>query len=218
MDDALLSQMYIIAEPLRERCCVRCRCRRAGCGRELARAGAANPAAPIAPELTVLVRITCAARLRADDPWQHIKARQSLSRALFVQAAWVVLSRLGQPVGNAMGSNLGLKRRRSDSTTMCSPLRSPTSSPASHGRFSTRDAPSRALAPLRWRPVQRDAGAVLGAAKARPSSMEASGNASATASLDGPLRAARLHAQAGTKERPPGTNKGRAHETRRGHR
>jgi hypothetical protein len=40
MDDALLSQMYIIAEPLRERCCVRCRCRRAGCGRELARAGA----------------------------------------------------------------------------------------------------------------------------------------------------------------------------------
>ena len=36
----------------------------------------------------------------------------------------------------------------------------------------------------------------------------------ATASLDGPLRAARLHAQAGTKERPPGTNKGTSHEMR----
>ena len=34
--------------------------------------------------------------------------------------------------------------------------------------------------------------------------------ACATASLDDPLRAARLHAQAGTKERPPGTNKGTA--------
>jgi transposase len=32
----------------------------------------------------------------------------------------------------------------------------------------------------------------------------------ATANLDGPLRAARLHSQAGTKERPQGTNKGTA--------
>src|SRR5450631_1105032 len=40
MDDALLPQMHIIAEPLRERCCVHCRCRWAGCCRELTRAGA----------------------------------------------------------------------------------------------------------------------------------------------------------------------------------
>jgi hypothetical protein len=68
-------------------------------------------------------------------------------RALFVQAAWVGWS--GQRNGSAMGSNLGLKRRRSDCTTMCWPLRWPTSSPASRGRFST--GPRR---PMRWRPVQ----------------------------------------------------------------
>ena len=52
--------------------------------------------------------------------------------------------------------------------------------------------------------------AVLGAVKAWPGSMGARGKARATANLDGPLRAARLHAQVGTKERPPGTNKGTA--------
>jgi Transposase/Transposase IS116/IS110/IS902 family len=62
----------------------------------------------------------------------------------------------GQSIGNAMGSNLGLTRRRSAYTTTCSPLRSPTSSPASRGRSSTRHAPSRATRPMRWRPVQRD--------------------------------------------------------------
>src|SRR5258706_6907597 len=40
MDDALLPQMHIIAEPLRERGWVRCRCRWAGCCRELTGAGA----------------------------------------------------------------------------------------------------------------------------------------------------------------------------------
>jgi len=34
--------------------------------------------------------------------------------------------------------------------------------------------------------------------------MAASGKARTMASLDRPLRAARLHTQAGTKERPPG--------------
>ena len=61
---------------------------------------------------------------------------------------------------------------------------------------------------MQWRPVQRDPRAVLGDVKAWPGSVEARCKACATASLDGPLRAARLHAQAGTKERPPGTNKG----------
>ncbi|MCK1730987.1 hypothetical protein IVA82_39340, partial [Bradyrhizobium sp. 142] len=40
MDDALLPQMHVIAEPLRECCRVRCRSRWAGCCRELARSGA----------------------------------------------------------------------------------------------------------------------------------------------------------------------------------
>jgi hypothetical protein len=63
---------------------------------------------------------------------------------------------------------------------------------------------------MRWRPLQRNPRAVLGAVKAWPGSMEARDKACATASLDGSLRAARLHAQAGTKERPPGANKGTA--------
>ena len=82
--------------------------------------------------------------------------------------------------GNAMGSSRGSRRRRSDCTTTCSLSRWPVNSPASPGRFSTRDAPSRATRPMRWRPVQHD-----------------------------PRRAtARLHAQSPgrRKERPPGTN------------
>jgi hypothetical protein len=48
---------------------------------------------------------------------------------------------------------------------------------------------------MRWRPVQRNPRAVLEAVKTWPSSIDARGKASTTASLDGPLRAARLHAQ-----------------------
>jgi hypothetical protein len=55
-----------------------------------------------------------------------------------------------------------------------------------------------------------DPRAVLGAVKARPGGGRARRPDSTTAGLDGPLRAARLRAQAGTKERPPGTNKGTA--------
>jgi hypothetical protein len=50
--------------------------------------------------------------------------------------------------------------------------------------------------------------AVLEPVKAWPGSAEASCKAGATASLDGLLRAARLRAQVGTKERSSGTNKG----------
>jgi hypothetical protein len=53
---------------------------------------------------------------------------------------------------------------------------------------------------MRWRPVQRNPRAVLGAVKAWLGSMDTRGEACATASRR-PLRAARLHAQAGTKER-----------------
>ena len=61
---------------------------------------------------------------------------------------------------------------------------------------------------MRWRPDLLDPRAVLGPVKAWPGSRGARGKTSATASLDGPLCATRLHAQAGTKERPPDTNKG----------
>jgi hypothetical protein len=61
---------------------------------------------------------------------------------------------------------------------------------------------------MRWRPDQCDPRAVLGPVKAWPGNAGARGEASATASLDSPLRAARLQAQAGTKEQPSGTNKG----------
>src|ERR1700756_391990 len=88
--------------------------------------------------------------------------------------------------GNAMDSNLGSRRRRSDCTTTCSPLRWPISLLASRGRFSTGGAPSRASRPMRWRPVQLNPRAVLGAVKAWPGSMDARGEACATASLDAP--------------------------------
>jgi transposase IS116/IS110/IS902 family protein len=85
-------------------------------------------------------------------------------RALFVQAAWVVLVKLGANHWERYGL-LGSRRRRSDCTTTCSPLRWPISLLASRGRFSTRGAPSRASRPMRWHPVQRDPRAVLGAVK-----------------------------------------------------
>jgi hypothetical protein len=68
------------------------------------------------------------------------------------------------------------------------------------GQFSTRGAPSSASRRMRYRPDQLDHRAVLGPVKAWPGSKGARGKISATASLDGPLRAARLRAQAGTKE------------------
>ena len=83
-------------------------------------------------------------------------------RALFVQAAWVVLVKLGPKHWERLGPNLGSRRRRSDCTTTCLPLRWPMSLPASRGRFLTGRAPSRASRPMRWRPVQPDPRAVLG--------------------------------------------------------
>ena len=53
--------------------------------------------------------------------------------------------------------------------------------------------------PMRWRPVQRNPRAVLGAVKAWPGSIEASGKACATASLDGPC-ARRVCCPAGRDE------------------
>ena len=103
-------------------------------------------------------------------------------RVLFVQAAWVVLVR---SVGSAMASNLS-KPLRNDCTTTCWRLRSPTSSPGSRGRFSTRAAPSNASRRRRRRPDLPDPRAVLGAVKAQPGSGRARRQDSTTAGLDGP--------------------------------
>ena len=111
-------------------------------------------------------------------------------RALFVQAAWVVLVRVKR--WEAMASNLGSKPPRNDCTTTCWRLRSPTSWPGLPGRFLTRDAPSSASKRRRWRPAPLDPRAVLGAVEARPGSDRARRQDSTTAGLDGPLRAARL--------------------------
>jgi hypothetical protein len=53
---------------------------------------------------------------------------------------------------------------------------------------------------MRWRADLLELRAVLGPVKAWPGNASARGKARATASLDRPLRAARLHAQAGAKE------------------
>jgi hypothetical protein len=148
-------------------------------------------------------RATCSPKAATSVPgsgWSRNKSRRETapSSAAYQSAAIVIRapcssrrpgscwSNSGQSIGSAIGSSRGSRRQRNYCTTMCSPLRWPTSSPASPGRFPTRDAPSRASRPMRWRPDQRDPRAVLGAVKAWPGRTEARGKASATASLDGP--------------------------------
>src|SRR5215831_18707565 len=61
-------------------------------------------------------------------------------------------SRSGQSIGTATGSSRGSRPQRSAYTTTCWRSRSPTSSPASPGRFFTRNAPSSASRPMKQRP------------------------------------------------------------------
>src|ERR1700761_7277288 len=89
-------------------------------------------------------------------------------------------------VGSAMASTPGSKPPRNDCTTTCWRLRSPTSSPGSPGRSSTRDAPSRASRRRRRRPDLLDPRAVRGAVKARPGDSRARRQGSTTAGLDDP--------------------------------
>src|SRR5258707_6274771 len=57
-------------------------------------------------------------------------------------------SRSGQSIGTAPGSSRGSRPKGSAYTTTCWRLRSPTSSPASPGRFFTRRSPSRPSRPM----------------------------------------------------------------------
>jgi Transposase IS116/IS110/IS902 family len=70
-------------------------------------------------------------------------------RALFGQAAWVVLAKVGPKHWSAMGSSRGSRRPRSDCITTSSPSRSPTSSLASLGASWLMGEPSR---PARFSP------------------------------------------------------------------
>ena len=99
----------------------------------------------------------------------------------------------GQSIGTAMGSSPGSRLPKNVCTTMCWRSRSPTSLPASPGRFSTRSANSSASGQTRCRPELLECRAVLGPVKAWPGDAGARGKANATASLDGPLRVARQH-------------------------
>src|SRR6478735_3128974 len=99
----------------------------------------------------------------------------------------------GQSIGTAMGSSPGSRLPKNVCTTMCWRSRSPTSLPASPGRFSTRSANSSASGQTRCRPELLECRAVLGPVKAWPGEAGARGKANATASLDGPLRVARQH-------------------------
>jgi hypothetical protein len=90
-------------------------------------------------------------------------------RALFVQAAWVVLVklRLEQWRRYGFGSGIEAAKKRLHHNVLA--IGWPISSPASPGRFSTRGALSRASrAPMRSRLGQRDPRAVLGPVKAWP--------------------------------------------------
>ena len=70
-------------------------------------------------------------------------------------------SRSGRSIGSATGSSPGSRPPKSACTTTCWRLRSPTSWPASPGRFSTKGALSSALRPMR-RADLLDPRAVLG--------------------------------------------------------
>jgi transposase len=87
-------------------------------------------------------------------------------RTLFVQAAWVVLVKLGPKHWERYGlkSWLEAAKKRLHHNVLAIALANKLARIA--GRFSTRGAPSHATRlPMRWRPDQRDPRAVLGAAR-----------------------------------------------------
>src|SRR3979490_2642676 len=108
-----------------------------------------------------------------------------------------------------MASNLGSKPPRNDCTTTCWRLRSPTSSPASPGRFFTRGAPSSASRPMKQRADPLLA-PCSGPSRRGLATLAREARQARRPTLTVPAPGAPLHPQVGTKERPPGTNKGTA--------
>jgi transposase len=110
--------------------------------------------------------------------------------------------------GSGMGSGRGSRRQRGGCITTCWLLHSPTSSPASPGRFSTEDPGSNVPTSLRCRRDPTNPRAVLGPVKAWPGTAKSAWKDPCDGQPCRPLRAARLRPQVGTKERSPSPNKG----------
>src|SRR6201997_3655827 len=125
-------------------------------------------------------------------------------RALFVQAARF---RPKQWERYGLKSWIEAAQRR---LHPCWRLRSPTSSPASPGRFSTKGAPSSARRPMQWRPELPDARAVLRPSRRGLAKLQQTTSSPRRPALTAPARGAPARPQAGTKERSQRANKGTA--------
>ena len=129
-------------------------------------------------------------------------------RVLFVQAAWVVLETIRPKDWERYGLKPWIEaaKKRLHHNVLAIALANKLARIAwavlNKERISGR---------TRWRPDRLEIGAVLGPVKAWPGNAGARGKPSATASLDGPLRATRLHMRRpGRRNEPQGTNKGTA--------
>ena len=120
-------------------------------------------------------------------------------RSLFVQAAWVVLVKIGPKHWDRYGlkSWIEAARKRLHHNVLAIALANKL--PASPGLFFTRGAPLRALRPMKQPPNPLNPRVVLGPVKAWPGHAGARGKARATASLDGPC-ARRTSAPTGRDE------------------
>jgi hypothetical protein len=131
-------------------------------------------------------------------------------RVLFVQAAWVVLVKLGPEKWERYGlkSWIEAAKKRLHHNVLAIALANKLARIA--WAVLNKGAPSRAPRPMRWRPVQRDPRAVLGARQGVAWQHGHGKQGLRRPALTAPTRGAAARAVAGTKERPPGTNKGTA--------
>ena len=135
-------------------------------------------------------------------------------RVLFVQAAWVVLIRPKSWERYGLKPWIEAAKKRLHHNVLAIALANKLARIAWAVLNKERNFECVRTDAMASQPLER--GAVLGPVKAWPGNAGARGEPSATASLDGPCaRRLRDTAQAGTKERPPGTNKGTAHDKER---
>jgi transposase len=119
---------------------------------------------------------------RPHDPRQYIKARHRYLRALFVQAAWVVLVKVRCWERYGLSSWIKAAKKRLQHNVLAIALANKLARIAS----STRDAPLRASRRRRRCPDLLDARTMRGAVKAQPGSRRARRPDSTTAGLDRP--------------------------------
>ena len=136
-------------------------------------------------------------------------------RKLFVQAAWVVLVKLGPEQWERYGlkSWIEAAKKRLHHNVLAIALANKLA--PSPGRSSTRAAPSSTSRPTQQRPDLLNPRAVLRAVKAWPGNTGASRNVIATASLDRLLRAARLRTRGSGRRNGRQARTKEQHEARR---